>query len=63
MAEAEVERIEGGAVTSAVALLRAPARVLDARVELSVEGDYKFPALLPFAGHGSTAKGRKDLRG
>ncbi|MBN3928804.1 helix-turn-helix domain-containing protein [Streptomyces verrucosisporus] len=63
MAEAEVERIEGGAVMPTVALLRALSRALDARVELSVEGDDTFLAFLPFAGHGSTARDRKSFRG
>ncbi|MFH0243824.1 helix-turn-helix domain-containing protein [Streptomyces sp. HK10] len=63
VAEAEVERGEGGAVTPAVALLHAPARALDAWVELSVEGDDTFLSFPPFAGHGSTAKGGENLRG
>lgn len=63
MTEAEVERIEGGAVTPTVALLRTLSRALDARVELSVEGDDTFLVFPPFAGHGSTAKGRENLRG
>ncbi|MCG3041636.1 helix-turn-helix domain-containing protein [Streptomyces sp. S1A] len=39
MAEAEVERIEGGAVAPTVALLGALSRALDARLDLSVEDD------------------------
>ncbi|WP_031509441.1 helix-turn-helix domain-containing protein [Streptomyces megasporus] len=39
MAEAEVERIEGGAVTPTLALLRALARALDAKLDLSIEDE------------------------
>ena len=38
-AETEIERIEGGAVTPAVALLRALAQALDAKLDLSIEAD------------------------
>lgn len=39
MAEAEVKRIEGGAVTPTLALLRALARALDAKLDLSIEDE------------------------
>ncbi|MFK0043305.1 helix-turn-helix domain-containing protein [Streptomyces sp. NPDC090741] len=37
--EAEVERIEGGAVTPDVALLHVLARALDAKIDLSIDAD------------------------
>ncbi|SFJ79482.1 helix-turn-helix domain-containing protein [Streptomyces pini] len=48
MTEAEVERIEGGAVTPTVALLRALAHALDARLDLSVEDE---ETLVTFVAH------------